>query len=137
MSSRHQRRVDLKRYRGLARRGGLLTWLVDISDGLDDALLLQRARDWWLAALPATPTRECLTCEAPFWSRDDVGALMYSTPIGNGIGAGSASIVGVCRSCWGTADRPGVSLSAIEDAGTKLLRSVVANGFFEPWGASS
>jgi hypothetical protein len=121
----------LSRYRGLSRHG-LITWLLDIGDPLHNAPLLRRTRDWWLNVLPATPTRKCLTCKAPFWSRDDVGALLFSTPATSGIGAGSASIVGVCRECWGSTDRPGVSIAAIEDAGTKLLRHVVENGAFEP-----
>ena len=89
MNNRHQRRVELNRYRGLAR-GGLVTWLADVRDPLRDAPLLQRTRDWWLNALPAVPMRKCLDCKAGFWCRDDVGALLYSSPALNGIGAGSA-----------------------------------------------
>ena len=136
MSSRHQRRADLSRYRGLARRG-LITWLVDINDPLRDAPLLQRTRDWWFASLPSwTPRRGCLICESKFLSRLDVGAIMYSVPAGNGIGADSVGVVGLCVTCWGTADKPGVSLAEIEEAGTKVLRSVIANGVFGPLGGS-
>ena len=127
MSNRHSRRADLKFYRGLAR-GGLITWLVDINDPLHGAPLLRRARNWWLA-LPASPTRTCLVCKVEFLSRDDVGALLLTTP---SLNASSAGAIGMCRTCWGTADQPAVSIEAIEAAGTKVLRTVIADGAFEP-----
>jgi hypothetical protein len=123
---RHERRVDLARFRRDASRRDLLTFLVEPDDRLlASAPLLQRAAQHWLDAL-STRCRHCITCNVWIVDRRDVGALLLTTPaVAKPVSAGTAA---VCKACW-DADLP---REALEKACATVLETVVPNGRFEP-----
>jgi hypothetical protein len=78
--------------------GALLTYLVEPDDaGLHDAPLLQRAARHWLAAL-STRVRHCIVCSSWIANRQDVGALLMSTPVI--VKPTSVGTAAICRECW-------------------------------------
>lgn len=123
MSNRHDRR----RYRhDAARSDQLLTFLVPPDDKvLASAPFLHRVAQQWLDALP-TRVRHCLVCNVWIVKRQDVGALLISTPaVSRPVSAGSAA---VCKLCW-DAD---LGLDVLERACETALKEVIPNGKFEP-----
>jgi hypothetical protein len=122
---RHERRVDIARFRRDASRA-LLTYLIEPNDGaLIEAPLLRRAAHHWLDALPAR-VRHCIVCNLWIVNRHEVGALLMSTP--DTIRPTSVGTAAVCSNCW-NADLPA---EALERAAESVLRAVIPNGRFEP-----
>jgi hypothetical protein len=75
-----RRRPDLRNFRRDASSASLLTFLLEPGDErLSEAPLLKAAARDWLDAL-STRCRHCLICNSWIVSRDDVGALLLSTP---------------------------------------------------------
>ena len=127
MNSRHERRVQLSRFRREASVG-LTTFLVEPGDGRLGAVpLLQHASRHWLDSLAAR-ARCCIVCSEWLWSADSVGLVLLSTPaVARPV---SASVSGICVAC---AELP---QEALEQATLKSLQAALPGAYFAPEGAS-
>jgi hypothetical protein len=123
---RHERRVDLARFRKDASRRDLLTFLIPPDDAaLSTAPLLQRTAQNWLNAIP-TRVRHCIICSSWIMNRQSVGALLLATPAT--VRPTSASACVICRECW-DADLP---IVAQERAAERVLQEALPGGRLEP-----
>jgi hypothetical protein len=121
---RHERRVDLARFRRDASRRDLLTFLVPPDDAaLATAPLLQRTARNWIDLLDQR-VRHCIICSKWIVDRQSVGLLLLATPAT--AKPTTASACGVCREC---AELP---LPALERAATTALQAAVPGGRLAP-----
>jgi hypothetical protein len=122
---RHERRRDLARFRRVASRTSLLTFLLEPNDQrLNDAPLLKAAASNWLDNL-AVRVRCCIICNSWLVDRQHVGALLLSVPATTK--PTSAGTAAICCECW-TSDLPA---NALDRACTSALQAAVPNGRFE------
>jgi hypothetical protein len=72
------RQTDIDDFKRLAGGADLMTWLVGTGEALDDAPLLERARQWWLLNCQG---RRCICCVAPIHEVDEVGGVLMAAPM--------------------------------------------------------
>ena len=128
MSSRQQRRSELAHFRRGANRsgGGLLTYLVQPHDPLNDAPRLRAAVDWWLEGIETQAARYCIVCDCWLQNRQFIGGILMSSQINRRTGVSVNGICSLCVDLSGADEIP----PAVEHAAERVFRDAVPRGKF-------
>jgi hypothetical protein len=117
MSSRHERRRDLRAFRRDVHRGHLVTYLIPADDTAALDGLLSRALSFWRGnVMQRRPF--CPACKGNYADGALPGAFLFST---TAVAPTSASVTAFCDQC-------SRDLDVVEREATRVLRSIIADG---------
>jgi hypothetical protein len=123
MTTRQQRRASLSAFKKEASQGFVDVFLTPIEDVALAKPLHQRAVAFWRANIP-TRRPACLSCKAQFAEDARVGSYLLMVPER---APTSASVSGLCSSCWSS-----LTDAEVERAALKIVRSVLPGATFGP-----